>query len=172
MKKLRKRLLETESSDEVEELKKQIHIAEVDLNYTQYYPLTETYIGLYPQKNVGGDDSGPKQGERSKPPMWVEVEKCMEEGTLNRLRSRSSNIPIKPPKTLEIKPAKPKRQSSAGEVTGMNRRERRSQMELRKTKSNRSIGFEKNKAFGASMLGGAKKKIDEAEESDGGFFEE
>lgn len=167
-------MLETESSDEVQELKIQMHIAEVDLNYTQYHPLTETYIGLYPQKDGESDGSDSKQGVMSKPPMWAEVEKCMEEGTLGRLRNRSSNIAIKPPKKLEIKPPKSKPQSGVAEVNSMNRRERRSKGQGVKKTKNSSTGFEKNRIFGALEVARGKggKEKEEEEESDGGFFEE
>jgi len=157
-------------------LKDQMHIAEVDLNYAQYYPLMEAYISLYPQKEEEDGDDVKVAGTRPKPPMWVEVEKCMEGGTLDQLRNRASNAPISRPRRLEIRPAKPKPQASALKTFGMNRRERRSQRgakEPSRTK-NKSIGFERNQAFGASE--GAKsnerQEIDEGGDSEGGFFEE
>jgi len=170
-------LLEAKSTEEVEDLKSEMHIAEVDLNYTQYCPLSEVYISLYPQKsteeNAGGVN---EEGTRRKPPLWAEVEKCMEEGTLNQLRNRVSNAAVAPRKQLEIRPAKPKPQPSVVDTSGMNRRERRSQRGLdqpSKTR-NKSMGFERNQAFGA--LEGARSSkaqvIDDGEESDGGFFEE
>jgi hypothetical protein len=51
LKKLRKRILEAASTNEVEALKTQLHVAEVDLNYTQYCPLNEPYVSLYPLKD-------------------------------------------------------------------------------------------------------------------------
>ncbi|KAA8567568.1 hypothetical protein EYC84_008043 [Monilinia fructicola] len=68
LKKLRKRLLETQSTDEVEQLKEEMHILEVDLNYTQYHPLSETYISLYPPK--GSEEDGEAKINKTKPPMW------------------------------------------------------------------------------------------------------
>lgn len=73
-----------------------MHITEVDLNYSQYYPLSERYISLYPPK--GAD--GPEQDEsedieaQEKPPMWAEIERRMEEGTLMQLRNRASTAPV------------------------------------------------------------------------------
>lgn len=185
LKKLRKRLLETESTEEVEQLKKEMHILEVDLNYTQYYPLSETYISLYPPK--GSEEDSEAKADKTKPPMWSEVEKCMEEGTLDRLRNRKPDItisttkPIKLPerKLVKSKPVpkpKPVEQAPPVDTTGMNRRQRRAQRGVKDSRAtkiakNKSTGFSKNQAFGAAE--GAR--ADEAQDgnvSDGGFFEE
>ncbi|KAL3425980.1 rRNA-processing protein efg1 [Phlyctema vagabunda] len=184
LKKLRKRLLETESTDEVDALKKEMHIAEVDLNYTQFSPLSETYISLYPPKTGDEEVEGLT---RPKPAMWLEVEKCMEDGTLNRLRNRVATVPTavskpKDQKTAKVKlQPKPKPQPKPEieplpmDTTGLNRRQRRAQrnqggsgLEKNRTK-NKSMAFARNQAFGAEL--GAKR--DEADgDSDGGFFEE
>jgi len=120
--------LETQSTEEVEELKSQMHIAEVDLNYTQYCPLSEVYVSLYPQKSAEKIAEGSnEEGSRPKPPLWAEVEKAMEEGTLDRLRNRVSNAVVAPTKQLEIRPAKTKPPPALVDTSGMTRRERRSQ---------------------------------------------
>jgi len=176
LKKLRKRLLETESADEVASLKEQIHVADVDLNYTQYYPLSEIYVSLYPKKSPG-DETTAEPAPR--PAMWAEVEKCMEDGTLSQLRNRvSTTQALTAPKPLTLRPAKPKPkpepQAAAPDTTGMNRRQRRSQMAstrdmfLGKTK-HKSMAFEKNRAFGATQ---AARSHGDGDDSDGGFFEE
>jgi hypothetical protein len=174
LKKLRKRLLETESTDEVEALKKEMHVAEVDLNYTQYCPLNEPYVSLYPQKSSDGEDDVVAEPP-PKPAMWAEVEKCMEEGTLDRLRNRSSAVKAPPaPRPLEIRPkAKPKSQPATIDTTAMNRRERRSQRAqdvFAGRTRNKSMAFERNQAFGATQA--AQNENDEDDDSDGGFFEE
>jgi hypothetical protein len=180
LKKLRKRILEAASTNEVEALKTQLHVAEVDLNYTQYCPLNEPYVSLYPLKDSAKEeDQAEKDTTKSKPSMWAEVEKCMEEGTLNKLRNRAAPIQADRSKPLQIKPAKtPKiKQQPAINTTGLNRRERRraerEAMEGKGKNRNKSIGFEKNKAFGAAQA--AEKNAREAikdDDSDGGFFEE
>lgn len=176
LKKLRKHLLETDSTDEVEDLKKQMHVAEVDLNYTQYCPLIEPYVSLYPQKSSKADGEDESGAPAPKPPMWAEVEKCMEEGTLDQLRNRASPIKISTaPRPLEIRRRpKPRSQPAAVDTTGMNRRERRSQrakdMFGGRTK-NKSMAFERNQAFGATQA--AQNEGGEGgDDSDGGFFEE
>ena len=176
LKKLRKRLLETESTDEVEALKKEMHVAEVDLNYTQYCPLNEPYVSLYPQKSSVAKEEDAASESDPKPAMWAEVEKCMGEGTLDRLRNRSlaTQAPALP-KPLQIRPKpKPTSQPAAVDFTGMNRRERRSQrakdMLGGKTK-NKSMAFERNQAFGASLPAQNEEGEDD-DDSDGGFFEE
>jgi len=169
--------LETQSTEEVEELKSQMHIAEVDLNYTQYCPLSEVYVSLYPQKSAEKIAEGSnEEGSRPKPPLWAEVEKAMEEGTLDRLRNRVSNAVVAPTKQLEIRPAKTKPPPALVDTSGMTRRERRSQrgIDQPSRSKNKPIGFERNRAFGA--LEGAKNNgaqdVGDGEESDGGFFEE
>lgn len=176
MKKLRKQLLESTSEEDVETLKTKMHIAEVDLNYTQYSPLSERYISLYPQKKSGteeGDSSG-DSGPPAKPPMWAEVEKCMEEGTLTRLRNRQSTIQTQKPKSLEHRPAKPKpKPATVPDTSGLNRRERRSQNRVQDVvgrKKNHTRGSENNELFGASLS--VKRNNDKEDDSDGGFFED
>ena len=176
LKKLRKAMLAAGSTKEVEALKEQMHVAEVDLNYTQYHPLSETYISLYPQKNSKADEEdGAKEAEeRPKPPMWSEVEKCMEEGTLDRLRNRVANAPANVSKPLVVRPAKLKSAPAPVDTTGMNRRERRSQRGAKEAKhKNKSMGFAKNQAWGASQAAQSNEAEDgKGDDSDGGFFEE
>jgi hypothetical protein len=176
LKKLRKRLLETKSTEEVETLKAQMHILEVDLNYTQYYPLSEVYISLYPPTNSGdeeGDDSKTEKEEKPKPPMWAEVEQAMEDGTLNRLRNRTSTAPVMIPKlstaprTVERKPMKSrsKPEPAAVDTTGLNRRQRRKLLGVQDTR-----GKTKPKTNGESHATEADVAQDDG--SDGGFFED
>jgi len=176
LKKLRKQILEASSTDEVEALKAQMHIAEVDLNYTQYYPLSEVYISLYPPK--GEEEGGEKTETKPKPPMWVEVEKCMGDGTLNKLRNRVATVQANISRPMDKKPKKvmkPKPEPII-DTTGLNRRERRrkerGQNEV-KIKKNKSMGFTKNQEFGASVAM-SRRDVDAEgdDESDGGFFEE
>lgn len=185
LKKLRKRLLETQSTEEVEQLKEEMHILEVDLNYTQYHPLSETYISLYPPK--GSKEDAEDKADKAKPPMWKEVEKCMEEGTLDRLRNRKPDItisttkPVKLPerKSIKHKPVpKPKLEEQAPSIdtTGMNRRQRRAQRGVKDSRAtkiakNKSTGFSKNQAFGA-VEGARADEAQDGNVSDGGFFEE
>jgi uncharacterized FlaG/YvyC family protein len=88
LKKLRKRVLEAETTEAADELKKQMEEVDVDLNYAMYHPLNMVYISLYPKGKDDGDGEGnDKDGKkREKPPMWFEAKKCMEDGTLEQLR--------------------------------------------------------------------------------------
>ena len=153
-----------------------MHNAEVDLNYTQFCPLSERYISLYThEKNQDAeDDTLIDQKSSTKPPIWHEVEKCMEEGTLVRLRNRDTAQP-RSSKTLELRPVKPKPKAVPlpPDTSGLNRRERRSQHRVQDPgrKKNKSAGFEKNEVFGASQSG-PRKDTEDADESDGGFFED
>ena len=170
MKGLRKRLLETGSTDEVETLKNQVHIAEVDLNYTQFCPLAEVYVSLYPNKIAPGE--GPK------PPMWVEVENCMRDGTLSRLRNRPPARRSSVPKAVQSKPAKAKPQSPAVDTSGLNRRERRKLLRVQENDKGKSNPLASNSSHAFGAQEGRKRTTasdveGEGSESDGdgGFFE-
>lgn len=75
-----------------------LHIAEVDLNYTQYCPLDQKYEGIYP-RTVNSDGIPTREAEEhgndgdtekilaSRPAMWHVVENCMRNGTLEALRN-------------------------------------------------------------------------------------
>lgn len=83
VKKLRKALIEATNDGEVAQLTKDLHIADVDLHYTQYSPLNEVYVGIYHK-----DASAEEHNDASKrPEMWYEVEKRMEQGGLDELRN-------------------------------------------------------------------------------------
>ncbi|KAI9888386.1 MAG: 18S rRNA maturation protein [Vezdaea aestivalis] len=89
LKRLQKKRLAIQegSGEEARTLDGQIHQAEVDLNYALYCPLAQKYIALYAGKDEVKDSKGEAEdGERNKPPLWEEVERRMEEGTLMQLR--------------------------------------------------------------------------------------
>jgi hypothetical protein len=174
LKKLRKRVLEAKSNEEVETLKAQMHGAEVDLNYTQYCPLGEIYVSLYPREKSATEEREEAEKLDGKPPMWAEVERCMEDGTLNRLRNRVSNAVMTASRPKEKRPAKPKPQPVPVDTTSLNRRQRRSMRGPQEERTkNKSMGFAKNQAFGASQ-GAQRDEVDDEQDgdSDGGFFEE
>ena len=94
LKKLKSRLSKTTAdTPEYGDLQKNIHDAEVDLNYSLYYPLNEKYQSLYPRSEGQGSeikseigDMGERNNDRPKVPLWTMVESCMREGTLEALR--------------------------------------------------------------------------------------
>lgn len=103
---LKRRIDNDPNADDVEDVKRKLHIAEVDEAYTVHHPHIEPYISVYGnskrQEDEDGednDDEASKQEsaamaslESERPPMWTVVEKTMEEGpeALNRLRERRS----------------------------------------------------------------------------------
>lgn len=158
-----------------------MHVAEVDLNYTQYYPLYQRYIGLYPQKDVGGRENG-NQDEHmddtaKKPPMWAEVEKRMVDGTLDQLRNGLSAPVVSQGKSRSSKPTpmKSKTGSNQAKPTGQfngtgNQSQagftRQSKVSGRFSEHQKSGPVERH----ASNRTTDVKDVDD--ESDGGFFEE
>lgn len=100
LKQVQKKAKDAEGDLEQEIWEEKVHEAQVDLNYTQYYPLDMAYSALFPGKavkskkgkeasevdgeGVGGMTAVEKQGD---PDMWKIVEKCMEQGKLDALRN-------------------------------------------------------------------------------------
>ncbi|XP_014554826.1 hypothetical protein COCVIDRAFT_39293 [Bipolaris victoriae FI3] len=164
LKKLKKELQCEEDEEKKQELAQKVHNAEVDVNYAIYYPLMKPYASLYPKSKKekaadsdesGEGDSGDKSNREADGPkgdvaMWKTVEEAMAEGTLDALRNRKEDLPAPAPakekknKKLD-QTIKSKEKKIAGKLAAAkNRRERR--------------------ALGVQAQ-------EEAEESDGGFFE-
>lgn len=85
MKQLKRKAQDANARDDPK-LQSHIHIAEVDLTYTRYFPYLEPYVSLYPKdaRNAAA------ALELERPPVWKEVEKAMEAGgaALENLRER------------------------------------------------------------------------------------
>lgn len=103
---------EKSKRNKLEKLESRLHTAKVNLNYTIYYPLTEKYISIYAERKKTGQSQDGKQDQdqdgledgmdvdeqasgqegasdavtAEKKAMWLLVEKCMSEGTLDTLR--------------------------------------------------------------------------------------
>lgn len=74
-------------TSEYEQLKKEVHDAEIDVNYTIYHPLTEKYQSLFPrQEDAGGGETAARKLVTEKPAMWMVVERCTADGVLEALR--------------------------------------------------------------------------------------
>jgi hypothetical protein len=90
VKKLRKSLLSASNPEDVEKYTKALHVADVDVHYTQYSPLNEVYISLYRKDERDQTESdgsaGDKEPPLKRPDMWYEVERRMETGQLDQLR--------------------------------------------------------------------------------------
>ena len=102
LRKVQKQLLDdSDQRIEDEARKASVHAAQVDVNYTIYYPLTEKYVSLFPLEKRASDKNGSQspetgkdlsiEGKRVRPPMWAVIERCMEEGTLDQLRDGKLN---------------------------------------------------------------------------------
>ncbi|KAH8737756.1 hypothetical protein BGZ61DRAFT_582842 [Ilyonectria robusta] len=98
-KQVRKRLEQSSSPEETEELKRHLHIAEVDEAYTQSFPHLETYVSLYKTESAKDDKDEDKAAkskallEAERPPMWSTIEQAMREGpsALRMVRERRSS---------------------------------------------------------------------------------
>jgi len=95
VKKLRSSIEKTSDPEDLQKLKHELHVAEVDEAYALNYPYAEPYISLYGKDKKEKDDGTPEaksSGDAERPPMWATVEKAMEEGpeALKALRERRS----------------------------------------------------------------------------------
>jgi hypothetical protein len=190
LKKLKKRLLEATTTEEVEDIKAQMHIVEVDLNYTHYYPLNERYVSLYPQKGSEEEEKTEGQDAAKKPPMWAEIENRMDEGTLKELRYGVREGHVEKPKSQRPKPtpAKPRLTSenqafkTQAEKTGQSRRVERAPPQPDYTLNRRERRKAMLKTGAIKPAKAPARQIvyepagnedrGEGDISDGGFFEE
>jgi hypothetical protein len=123
LKKLKKEHSSLEDESQKAQLQQRIHNAEVDVNYTIYYPLMKPYSSLYPKSKSkksddsedadDGDDADKSKGEELDGPkgnvdMWKAVEQATKEGTLglDRLRYSRDAVPAAPPKKVKKPKAK------------------------------------------------------------------
>ncbi|OJJ38991.1 hypothetical protein ASPWEDRAFT_103173 [Aspergillus wentii DTO 134E9] len=167
-------------------LKKQIHSARVNLNYTIYYPLTEKYISLYADKKqhkkseedeTEADTDTVKLtplAAEEKPPMWNVVEKSMAEGTLDRLRDGKLKTGLSTDDTpttssttdKKSKDSKDTKKSSHEKnIPEKKSKSKSDQTEPRNRRERRREDIEMREAY-------RKAQNDNDNDSDGGFFEE
>ncbi|KID80010.1 rRNA-processing protein efg1 [Metarhizium brunneum] len=109
VKQIKRKIEQNPGTEDADDLKRQLHIAEVDEAYTIYHPHLDPYISLYGNSKSEGNDKGEDAAEddsetkqiraaakaaldAKRPPMWSVVEKTMEEGpeALKQLRERRS----------------------------------------------------------------------------------
>ncbi|KAG5981297.1 hypothetical protein E4U55_003093 [Claviceps digitariae] len=106
VKQLKRKIEQSPESDDIEDLKRQLHIAEVDEAYTIYHPHLEPYHSLYGSVKADGkgkqDDQEAEEEvknqiptakialESERPAMWSVVEKAMKQGieALQQLQER------------------------------------------------------------------------------------
>lgn len=139
-----------------------MHNAEVDVNYAIYYPLLKPYASLYPksrkEKSEEPEDEDTEDksnrevdGPKGDLDMWKTVEEAMANGTLDALRNSKEGMPSAPAPV-------PKKQEKKKEH-GVKSKSTKTEEKLAAAKNRRE-----RRALGAQAQ-------EEAEESDGGFFE-
>jgi hypothetical protein len=162
LKQATKALRACEDSEAHKKLEKDVHVAQIDLNYTQYYPLAQTYSALYPTKKgkdekAHGDEEEIKAGVRGNPEMWKEVEQATKDGerSLEALRHRIDWDRIRS-LTLASRP-----NSASATTSGSTEKEKNTsgggvKLDVKPNKSHQTVQKD------ADMDG---------DDSDGGFFE-
>ena len=97
-KQLQTKIEKSTDPEEKEQLRRELHVAQVDEAYALHHPHAEPYISLYVKPKASRDkDDEPSAAkgtspESERPPMWETIEKAMEEGprALKQLRERRS----------------------------------------------------------------------------------
>lgn len=166
VKQLEKKLAQTTDPDEATQLKADLHVAQVDIDYARYFPFMEPYVSLYAKPAPGENDteSTAVQYLRSpRPPMWAVIERIREEGdaALEKLQNRRAQ------------------DGSSAAVSQQAREHDATVKRLSPTKgtkkrvSPRNMGKPKLKSVKAEEDAGRVDGDDESGDSDGGgFFEE
>ncbi|KAK4123696.1 hypothetical protein N657DRAFT_656061 [Parathielavia appendiculata] len=162
-KQLEKKAAQATDPEEVAQLKADLHVAQVDIDYARYFPFMEPYVSLYAAAAAGEKEAANTAAHylrTSRPPMWAVIEKTREEGqaALERLQNRrpqtSSNSETTPKPVERTVSAK---QSSSKKTKG-----------TPKLKSKTSARGKPNKT--------EEEQTDSDSDSDdsdgGGFFEE
>ncbi|KAL8420133.1 hypothetical protein RB594_003058 [Gaeumannomyces avenae] len=163
VKKIQKELDEAKDPDEIVKLQKDLHIAQVDVNYAIYFPFLEQYISLYPSaakapKETGDAPAAQLALHTERPPMWATVEETMEQGerALIRLQNRRPESGGDPKGRKHKVPA----EAASGE----------SKPEPLKTKKE-DVGGGKGKKKAKELPKAQPNDYESGSESDGGFFE-
>lgn len=180
-KQLRRKLENTGDADndtELEQLKQDLHIAEVDEVYTQYFPHAEPYISLYGSKSDTAGQNDEEEGDKDRtakvllkaerPPMWSVLEKAMEEGpeALRSLRERRSPDNAQDKRRPERRPQQkaPKTAPTAKEIRQKDEQKQQAAVDKKDQPLNRR---ERRR-----LMRQVATPVVEDDSDEGGFFEE
>lgn len=168
-----------------------IHAAQVNHNYTIYYPLTQKYVALYAEqkkkkKESSAQSEKPSEPEAEvaskliydttgeRPPMWRVVEKCMEDGTLDLLREGKLDG-SEGEKSSQAPEQKKSKKSTDDDQYARNKSSTEKVSDKPSGKSRKSGGKQDRKPKRSAAMEGAywsaNEHDDDDNESDGGFFE-
>ncbi|KAM5351502.1 hypothetical protein ACJ41O_004225 [Fusarium nematophilum] len=185
-KQLRKKIDQTESADEVEELRRDLHVAEVDEAYTQHFPHAEAYISLYTSAKPEEESEKDKNDytplkqrgllHTERPPIWSEVEKAMKEGprALRDLRERRSADDVQDAKQPERRHSKPKASASAPKAAPKAQPGRQAEKDKGASHVTAASGVKMNRRERRRQMHQAVQPVVKSDDDDsdgGGFFE-
>jgi hypothetical protein len=177
------------------QLTRKIHEAQVSVNYTIYYPLSEKYVSLYPhdkkrKKKKSSSDIEDAEDEEEeeeetdkideeendllvsgpigeKPPMWHTVEKCTADNTLDLLRDGKLKI------GADGKPKGESLSEMPAAITKPNKKAAQGSMSTKNHQSDKRRSREDRPRRSEPAPQPESEPMDQDDdESDGGFFEE
>jgi len=89
LKKARQRLIECSDTSQLPALQEEVHLCDVDLQYTLYHPLNEVYSSLYKKEGKDKEKESEAEGKHDvdrSAKMWKIVEAAMASNQLGELR--------------------------------------------------------------------------------------
>ncbi|KAL2164577.1 hypothetical protein VTH06DRAFT_3794 [Thermothelomyces fergusii] len=190
VKQLERRLAQATDPDETAQLKADLHVAQVDVDYARYFPFMEPYVSLYAAAAAAADKDETNAAAHylrtPRPPMWELIEKTREEGqaALEKLQNRwpqeraRSSTPPRPPAKQAADKQHSVEKSEMGEKGGKSERRGKSERGGQKPGSK---GPKPGSAKAQQKHSRKNKDEDDDRDSDsdsgessdsGGFFEE
>ncbi|KAI0397766.1 hypothetical protein F5Y17DRAFT_454650 [Xylariaceae sp. FL0594] len=166
-KQIRSQLQTATDKEERRRLEADLHIAEVDALYAQYFPYRERYVSLYPvaqkeSKDKADASAAAKKALRSeRPPMWKTIEEAAEKGESALKQIVERRLPETSGRSRTQEPQSTKRSSTT--ERGQARSKGSSAPDSRGPRE--STGRQQKQT-------GSKDADDDDDDDDGGFFEE
>jgi hypothetical protein len=169
LKKARQNLIQCADTSLLDGLTQQVHLCDIDLNYTQYSPLNEAYSSLYMTKNKqdakgdSGADDAPTVNRSAE--MWKVVEKASAQNKLQDLRDgklRRSQKIAKDESGGHDGPTSPQK-TSAKSVKETSKQ--------KKTKDNSAVAKKDKAKTNAGEVVDQGMDDDDDDETGAGFFE-
>lgn len=158
-KQLEKKVAQATDPEELSQLKADLHVAQVDIDYAIYFPFMETYISLYAKAAAGEkeDKNAAAHYLRTpRPSMWTVIEKTREEGqsALEKLQNRRPQAAPTPEAAQQPAKKQPANNDAPAPQVPDNKKKRRPRAERRALERARQAEMANDESDG------------------GGFFEE
>lgn len=160
LKKARQRLIECSDASQLPALQQDVHLCDVDLQYTLYHPLNEVYSSLYKKEGKDKDKEAEAEGKHEvdrSAKMWKVVEAAMVSNQLGELREGRLR----------------KKKSGSGQEKGQQKltTQKNKKEANAASKNERKAKQSKHKPDGPEGDADGEEVMDDEDETGAGFFE-